>query len=262
MKEYQLKIFETNKNDGIMSSNKKFYPTEYSEEDIQKAFFMVRSALGKKYHFDGLKILQPKQKDVEFIEEYPNGKYVKIKEKNLQKEDFWQESIPADILMIDTNNPNIVIGHRHADCPVVIAEDRKHQLAAVAHCGALQINREVPKYIIEALKNEGSNVQNIYVYIGSCIKKDSYKYDCYPKWATREDIWKNNIEKHQEFYYIDLIGAIKEQLAKEEVNMQNIHMSPYDTYKSDEFYSHAASMKEINSKKGQNFVGCFYQEKE
>lgn len=171
MKEYQLKIFETNKNDGIMSSNKKFYPTEYSEEDIQKAFFMVRSALGKKYHFNGLKILQPKQKDVEFIEEYPNGKYVKITEKNLQKEDFWQESIPADILMIDTNNPNIVIGHRHADCPVVIAEDRKHQLAAVAHCGALQINREVPKYIIEALKNEGSNVQNIYVYIGSCIKK-------------------------------------------------------------------------------------------
>lgn len=103
MKEYQLKIFETNKNDGIMSSNKKFYPAEYSENDIQNAFLMVRNKLGKKYHFDGLKILQPKQKDVEFIEEYKNGKYVKITEKNLQKEDLWQESIPADILMIDTN---------------------------------------------------------------------------------------------------------------------------------------------------------------
>jgi len=26
-----------------------------------------------------------------------------------------------------------------------------------------------------------SNIDDIYVYVGSCIKKESYIYDCYPK---------------------------------------------------------------------------------
>lgn len=263
MKQYQLKIFETNINDGIMHQGKKFYPKEYTEEDAKKEFLNTRTKLGKKHNFDGRKILQPKQKDVEFIEEYPDGKYIKINDQYLHEEDLWQVSIPSDILMIDTNYPNIVIGHRHADCPIIIAEDRKNQIAAVAHCGARQINREVPKYIIEALEKEvQSNPSDIYVYVGTCIKKESYIYDCYPMWATNTKVWKNCIEKIDDKYHIDLIHAIKLQLLKKMIPENNINISPYDTYKDKDYYSHTSAVKNDIKKTGQNFVGCFYQEKE
>ena len=257
---YKLVIFESNKDDGIMSRNKKFYSKELSQEKINECFLKTRIKLGEKYHFDGKKIFQPCQKDVKYIEDYPDGKYIKISKENLSKEDYWYEEIPADIIMIDKNYPNIVIGHQMADCPVVIAEDRKQQIVALAHCGALQINREITKKIIEALKTEKSKPEDIYVYIGSCAKKKSYQYDCYPKWATKEDVWKDSIIKKENTYYIDMIKAIKKQLHEQKIN--HIKESPIDTYTSPKYYSHIAEVKGNQSKVGQNFVGCFYQEKE
>ena len=127
---YKLVIFESNRKEGCMSLAKKFYPTTYSKEDRKRALKTVKDKIGKKYNFNGNHILQPKQKDVEFKEDYPDGKYVRITNEYLMKEDYWDEEIICDILLIDTKFPNIVIGHRMADCPVIIAEDRKKQTVA------------------------------------------------------------------------------------------------------------------------------------
>ena len=124
---------------------------------------------------------------------------------NLLQEDHWYEKLPCDILLIDSQNPNIVIGHRMADCPIVIAEDTKKQVAAVSHCGAKQINREVPRWTVEALKKEvNSNPEDIHIYIGSCIKKENYQYDKYPAWATNQEVWKECITKKGDIYYANL----------------------------------------------------------
>ena len=32
-----------------------------------------------------------------------------------------------------------------------------------------------------------SNIDDIYVYIGSCVHKESYIYDKYPKWAKNKE---------------------------------------------------------------------------
>lgn len=260
MKKYQLVIFETNRNEGCMSIAKKFYPQNYTTEQIKSALNKVKNKAGKKYHFDGNKILQPQQKDVLFKYDYPDGTYVKINNTHLTKEDLWDEELPCDILIIDTKYPNIVIGHRMADCPVIIAEDRKHQVVAVSHSGSLQINREVPKWTIEALTKEAnSNPSDIYVYIGSCIKKESYQYDKYPLWATNKKVWENAIEKRNNIYHIDLISAIKNQLKEEQIPESNITISPYDTYLSPDYYSHTEEKRHSEKEIGQNFVGCFYQ---
>lgn len=261
MKNYRLVIFETNKKDGCMSLAKKFYPEDYTDKERRKEFNKVKEKVGKKYHFNGKHILQPQQKDVELEGNYPDGTYVRITENYLTKEDYWDEKIPCDILVIDTKFPNIVIGHRMADCPIIIAEDTKNQVVAVSHCGASQINREVPKWTIEALKKEAhSNPQNIHVYIGSCIKKNSYQYDCYPHWATNDKVWKDCIHEVNNVYYIDLIHAIKKQLDGENILDNNIKESPTDTYLSPDYYSHTEEKRNPNSIIGQNFVGCFYQE--
>lgn len=260
MKKYQLIIFETNRNDGCMSLAKKFYPENYTEQDRRNELSKVKDKIGKKYNFNGKNITQPQQKDVEKNIEYPDGTYIKIQKENLLQEDHWYEKLPCDILLIDSQNPNIVIGHRMADCPIVIAEDKKKQVAAVSHCGAKQINREVPRWTVAALKKEiNSKPEDIHIYIGSCIKKENYQYDRYPAWATNQEVWKECITNKGDIYYIDLIKAIKKQLAKEKIKIENIKESPIDTYTNKDYYSHTEEVRDKTKDIGQNFVGCFYQ---
>ena len=150
----ELVIFETNNQEGSMRKSKKFYPASYTEEDIKNDLLKVREKIGEKYNFDGKKILQPTQKDVDFIEDYPDGAFKKVSEINLDVADLWEEKIPCDILILTATDPKIVVGHRMADCPVLIIEDRAQQVVAVSHCGASQINRKVPFYTEEALLKE------------------------------------------------------------------------------------------------------------
>lgn len=261
MKKYELVIFESNRTDGNMSRNKKFYPANYTDEDRRNLLNKVKDKVGKKYGFSGKHIFQPKQKSETEPNTYPDGKYIRISEKNLTHEDYWDEDLSCDIVMIDTKYPNVVIGHIMGDCPVLIAEDRKNQVVATAHCGAAQINREVPKYLIESLYKEvNSNPEDIHVYIGSNIKKESYKYDRYPLWATNEKIWKDCIIQKGKNYFIDLNKAIKKQLNEVKIDSSHITESKIDTYKSPDYYSHTEESRKESTNNGQNYVGCFYKE--
>ena len=256
--ETKIKIFETGTTDGIMSKNPKFYPENYTEEQIRDDFLTTRIKIGKKYGFDGKKIFQALQKtDINKIN-YPDGTYHLITEEDINNDDLWYVEIPSDILVIEEKHKNIVVGNQMADCPILIVEDRKQGITALSHCGAPYINRELPYQTVEALiKNFNSQPENLYVYIGSNSKKESYIYDKYPTWATNESVWKNYIVKKDNKYYIDTEGAIIKQL--EEKGLKNITISPHDTVKSDKYYSHSASYNGNKDKFGQNFVGFFYE---
>lgn len=145
-----------------------------------------------------------------------------------------------------------------ADCPILIVEDRKQGITALSHCGAPYINRELPFQTAEALiKNFNSEANNLYLYIGSNSKKESYIYDKYPAWATNNKVWDNNITNNNGKYTIDMESAIIGQL--NELNINNITIRPYDTVTSPLYYSHSAFVKGNINKKGQNFVGFFYK---
>ena len=98
---------------------------------------------------------------------------------------------------------------------------------------------------------------DIYVYIGSCIKKSSYVYDRYPNWATNASVWENCIEKKDNLYHIDLVTAIINQL---NIPKDHITISPVDTYKNPDYYSHLSEVKKESKPIGQNFIGAFYKE--
>lgn len=256
----KIKIFESTIEDGIMTRNKIFYSPKLNQKEIDKIFLETRLKLGKKYDFDGRKIFQAVQKDPNNNIEYPNGKYVILSEENMQKEDYWYEQIPADILMISEKYPNVVIGNQMSDCPILIAEDRKLGVTALSHCGVLYIDRELPRQTIQALKNSyQSNSNNIYVYIGSSAKKESYIYETYPTWVQNRKVWQGNIEKKNDKFHIDLIGAIKKQLQEEGIT--NIIINPTDTISNKKYYSHYAAVHGKKNKNGQNFVGCYYMDK-
>lgn len=255
--ETRIKIFESEMSDGVMSRNKKFYSDKMSQEDINRKFLETRLNLGKKYNFDGRKIFQALQKTDTNEIDYPDGTYHVITEKDIKNEDLWYVEIPADILIISDKFKNIVVGNQMADCPILIIEDRKLGVTALSHCGAPYINRKLPLQTANALiKEYNSNKDNLYVYIGSNAKKESYIYDKYPLWATNKDVWDNYIIKKDSSYNIDMEGAIIKQL--ESIGIKNITTSQYDTVIDDKHYSHSASSKGNISKKGQNFVGFYY----
>lgn len=254
----KIKIFESGIADGIMSRNKKFYEEGITDEEINKKFLNVRLNLGKKYGFDGRKIFQAKQKTETNNINYPDGKYHVITDKDINNEDLWFVELPADILIISKDYKNIVVGNQMADCPILIVEDRKLGVTALSHCGAPYINRKLPYQTIEALIKEfNSKPENIYVYIGSCAKKESYIYDKYPMWATSDEVWNNFIIKEKEDYHIDMVGAMIKQI--KEIGVNNIIVSNEDTISNEKHYSHNALSKGNISKKGQNFVGFFYK---
>lgn len=254
----KIKIFESGISDGIMSRNKTFYPTQISQVDINEMFLKTRIELGKKHGFDGKKIFQASQKNEINKLEYPNGKYTVLTAEHMQKEDFWYENLPTDILILEEKYKNIVVGNQMADCPILIIEDRKLGVTALSHCGAAYINRKLPLQTAEALiKEYKSNPENLYVYIGSNAKKGSYIYDKYPLWATSNEVWEGHIIENNHSYNIDMEGAMIKQL--ESIGIKNITVSNNDTVTDDIHYSHSASSKGIKSKKGQNFVGFFYK---
>lgn len=255
--ESKIKIFESGIADGIMSRNKKFYSDSMNQEEIDSEFFKTRIKLGNKHGFDGKKIFQAHQKTDTNGVEYEDGTYHVITDEDINNEDLWYVNLPADILIISQKYKEIVVGNQMADCPILIIEDRKQGVTALSHCGAPYINRMLPKQTVEALlKAFKSNIDDLYVYIGSNAKKESYIYDKYPSWATNSEVWKNYIIKKEDKYNIDMEGAMIEQL--ESIGIKNITISIKDTITDKEHYSHSASSKGNNSKKGQNFVGFYY----
>lgn len=254
----QITIFESGIVDGIISKNKKFYQEGTTDKEIDALFLNTRINLGKKYGFDGRKIFQALQKTENNNVEYEDGTYHVITEKDLANDDLWNVELPADILIISKDYPNVVVGNQMADCPILIIEDRRLGVTALSHCGAPYINRKLPYQTAEALiKEYNSNPTDLYAYIGSNAKKESYIYDKYPQWATSSDVWEGYITKEDKNYRINMEGAMIKQLNS--IGITNITLSPYDTVTDTKHYSHSASVKGNISKKGQNFVGFFYK---
>ena len=256
--ESKIIIFEGNKEQGIFSKAKKFYKENTTDLEIKKQLKEARIKLGEKHKFNGLKMLQVTQK-MENNNDYPDNKSVIIEDKHLKKEDFFDEEIKADILIITSKYKNIALCHRMADCPVLIAEDRKKEVTAIAHCNMYHINRGLPKELIKSLIDQfDSDPKNIYLYIGSHIHKENYIYDRYPLKATNKNIWKYAIKKVNNNYHIDLEKAIKNQL--KEFKLAKIIVSPIDTYTNDKYASHSAAYFGKVNKMGQNIVGFYYKD--
>ncbi len=254
----QIQIFEGNQEQGIFSKAKKFYKEKATDEEIYNKIKEARIKLGNKYNFNGLKMFQVLQK-MEDNDEYEDNKSVEITEEYMQKEDFFTEEIHADILIISNKYKKVALSHRMADCPVLILEDRKIGKTAIAHCGIYHINRGLPQALIEEMiNNQGSNPENLYLYIGSYIHKESYIYDTYPKQATNKDIWKDAIEKEKDGYHIDLLKAITNQIEK--YNIKEVIISPINTAdKNNNYASHYETVHGNNNKLGQNIVGFYYK---
>ncbi len=258
----KLHIFESSILDGPISCDKKFYDKSLTNQDIKQDLLERRLKLGRKHGFDGKRIVIPFQKNSHCNEQYKNGKYILINEKIITGyEDLWNLNIPADILLLPKTITGLVIAYPVADCPVLIAEDVKNQVAGLAHCGSEYINRELPIDLIKALQEEvGSKTDDINVHISACASSQNYIYDTYPSWASNKKVWHNFITKETDGYHINLRGSIVNLLQKYNLNKTHINISQNDTISNPMYYSNSAAHFGNQNKNGRFLVGCFYKE--
>ena len=244
---------------------------EKYEENMQK--------VGKEYGFDGKKLVVPYDNGIK----YRPGEYFIADEKIYQKDkNLKKVKTPGDIVLLKKDNPGITIGYPVSDDPVVIMEDQKKGITALAHCGLRQIGDRVPLHMINALKKEaGSSLDDIKVYISSNLKQESNRIILKPKAIKNNpDLWKGCIKKRFTFYQgqntiqklINLsIGLICSNIDQEQaiINMitnigipeENITVNKKNTYTEATLYSSTKSkMLHEPVIDGKYLVGAYYED--
>lgn len=168
-------------------------------------------------------------------------------------------NIRQEILVISDKTPGVVIGHPVADCPVVMAYDKKQNGLAIGHCSADLVDRKMPMLVVDALYNSyRSKDEDIAAYVSACAG-NSWTYDKYPSWAKYDNIWDSVIvEDENGLFHIDLKKAVLDQL--KERNIDDIVISPIDTITDIHFYSNSAAFNDKSYKKGRNFARAFFKE--
>lgn len=84
-------------------------------------------------------------------------------------------NIEADGLL--STVPNIAIGILTADCVPVILIDEKKKIVGAIHCGWQGIYNDIIKATSKKLKELGSNIEDVNVALGPCLKQKSYEVD-------------------------------------------------------------------------------------
>ena len=255
-------ILQSNKSNGPISAQKRFYPEGMMQDEIKKDLTMRRMKLGQEYGLDGRKMMIPVVKSLNERDKYPDGKYVVLNdcpEVYRDDVDLWDYDYNVDIMVMKKGLTGVMMGFPSADCPVIIMQDRKSKTLAFAHCSSDCIDRYLPIMIADSL-NQVSNTkdQDIIVYVGPFASSKSYYYDNYPRWAVNDKIWKYCIKEKDGGFYIDLRRAIIMELALRNIEYQNIEFSKVDTITNPDYYSNHAASKGDSLKNGRNLVGCLF----
>ena len=256
----EVVILQSNKSNGPISAQKKFYPDSMSRDEIKEDLIRRRMKLGQDYGFDGRKMMIPVVKGPNERDKYPDGKYVVLNdcpEVYRDDVDLWDYDYNVDIMVMKKGLTGVMMGFPSADCPVIIMQDRKSKTLAFAHCSADCIDRGLPIMIADSL-NQVSHAKDkdIIVYVGPCAASKSYYYDNYPRWAVNDKIWKYCIKEKDGRFYIDLRRAIIMELALRNIEYQNIEFSKVDTITNPDYYSNHATMHGIPNKNGRSLVAC------
>ena len=249
-----LNIVETGNKFGTMNTTT--MPKELTPEEKRAKFMENRMAAGKNFGFDGHKMFMAEQLD-------KRGTYFNITQEYVDSNPNGWTDINEDILIITDKVPGVVIGHPVADCPVVVMQDVKQKICAIAHCSAELIDKKMPMMVADALLDAYEcRDEDIVAYISACAGPN-WTYDKYPAWAEDKKMWKTGIQIDKNgFFHINLRKVIKAQL--EERNIDKFTFNMADTITDLKFYSNsAASPYGLNdpSKYGRNFAGAFYKVK-
>jgi YfiH family protein len=149
-------------------------------------------------------------------------------------------SIEADGMV--TQDKNMFLGAKSADCCVLLMFDPHKQAIGVAHSGRSGTEKNIVKNLVKKFETEfKSSPEDILVYLSTSASVDAYEVD-----AKTAENWTENFKKIEKTelgfkYFLDIKKRIYSQLAEANILEKNIEVSPncsitdhrYQSYRRD-----------------------------
>lgn len=156
-----------------------------------------------------------------------------------------------------TRDRHVVLAHRVADCAPIVILDRKRKVLLTLHAGWRGITQGiVPIGILTASARWGCSAEDLWIWIGPCIQKQSYFLKTAPP-IINIPYWKNYITVQDDEYHIDMVGAISSQCINFNIPSEHIFSDGRDTVmENDTFFSHRRSLQTGDRADDQRFVVC------
>lgn len=225
-----LIVFYSNKSDGNMA-------TKYGEEaDSNRIAFIKKMDLP----LERFLFMQPDNLDV----------VVELKEEIVNSDNLYYKLVEADAIVCKV--PNVYLYLNFGDCIPFVIYDAKKQIFAFAHLGWRSTYLNLHQKLFSIFKEEyHSNIEDLKIYIGPCIKKESYLLPN-PK-QKEEKAWENYVEYvRDDLYSIDLVGYVKDYFQNNGIKIEQMIVSPIDTYQDPNYFSH---YQDCNGKEGRFLFG-------
>ncbi len=149
--------------------------------------------------------------------------------------------IPATDALI-TDDPEVALLLRFADCAPILLYDRRRHVAGLVHAGWRGVVARVVPAAVAALRETfGSSPHDLWVGIGPCISGEHYQVGAEIVAAVAAAVPRDTVFawRHDGSWYLDLATAILAQL--QACNVAAIEMSGLCTASNlHEWYSHRA----------------------
>ncbi|HLF18264.1 MAG TPA: peptidoglycan editing factor PgeF [Candidatus Omnitrophota bacterium] len=159
-----------------------------------------------------------------------HGDRVVIASKNkLSKLDAVEE---ADALV--TNQKNLAIVIRTADCLPVFLYDPAHEAIAIAHCGWKSTYLHILKNVMIVMKNQfATRSADLRVAFGPAIRAQHYEVG-----EEFKEYFPNDFIEKNDCLYLDLVQANRKELLSQGVTEKNVYDCGVCTYADENCFSH------------------------
>jgi len=152
-----------------------------------------------------------------------------------------KNKLPGDAIV--TKIKNVGIGILTADCVPILLYDPQKKIIGCIHSGWRGALNGVIRNTIKKFKELDSNIDNLFVVVGPCIRKENYevKIDFYEKFINQNSKYEKFFKKIVDNKYIfDLRDFINNKIS--DLNIINIENIEMDTFAAREtFYSYRRS---------------------
>ena len=134
-----------------------------------------------------------------------------------------------------TNNPEIILTIKVADCVPVYLSDEKSEIIGLVHSGWKGTAGKIVLNAVELMKENGSNPENIKLFLGPAIGKCCYEVSREVAENFHQDTKINlNNEKWKVVLHEQIILDLRENGIPE----SNIHKSHICTFESNDCHSY------------------------
>ena len=248
MSDLRIVDFNSTREHGQM--NKNFYPKDMDPKEKTRLMQANKDALVKEMGLSYKDIFMYIQKTSRNVDKYPDGLCYTLTPDDVSKyDDLYDYDVYADIVKLTPDTKNVAIAFPTADCAVVKAINTKTNEMVISHCGGEYIDRYLPIQTIDAL---GGSEKDIIVHVSPFAYKLFYEDESNLAWANNLKVWLDCV--HHSYNNgvlsaeVDVYKALKQQLLERKIREENLFISPYDTTKSNMFYSNSRGYQDPSFK--------------